>query len=46
MLGRQDFLDLVAQSPELRAAFDQGVASRREAEIAETKTQPSSVASR
>jgi ATP-binding cassette, subfamily B, bacterial len=45
-LERQQFLDLVAASPDLRAAFDQGVATRREADLAGAKTQPSAVATR
>ena len=42
-LDRQQFLDLMATSPDLRAAFDQGVAARREADVAGAKTQPTSV---
>jgi len=43
-LERQQFLDLVAASPELRAAFEQSVAARRAADNAGAKMQPRSVA--
>jgi len=45
-LERQEFLRLVAASPDLNTAFASAVAARRKADLTQSKSQPTSLAAR